>query len=136
MKKNIIILAFTSLFSFSSLADVVVVGNPALPDGMSKSDAKKVFLGKKSKYAGGNLKVIELTSANAEKEEFRSKVTKKSLAQLESYWSKQLFTGKGKPPVEVSNSNMIKAMIAQNPKGIGYIDEANVDGSVKVLFKP
>lgn len=133
MKKNIIILALTSLFSFSSLADVVVVGNLALPDGMSKNDAKKVFLGKKTKYAGGNLKVIELSSA---KNEFHSKVTKKSLSQLEAYWSKQLFTGKGKPPAEATDAGAMKAMIAQNTKAIGYMDEADVDGSVKVLFKP
>lgn len=136
MKKNILILLLSALFSLPALADVVIVGNPALPDGLTKKDAKKIFLGKKNKFIQGDLYVIELTSSNPMKAQFHKKVTKKSLAQLESYWSKQLFTGKATPPVEVSDANTVKATIGQHPNGISYMDEADVDSSVKVLFKP
>jgi len=136
MKKNIIIVLLSVLFSLPTFADIVVVGNPALPDGLTKKEAKRIFLGKKDKYSQGDLYVIELSSTNPMKAEFHKRVTKKSLAQLESYWSKQLFTGKATPPLEVADANTLKATIAQHSNGIGYIDEADVDSSVKVLFKP
>jgi len=136
MYKKITVLLLGAIFSFSALADIVVVGNPALPDGLTKKDAKKIFLGKKNKFTQGDLYVIELSSTNPMKTTFHQKVTKKSLAQLESYWSKQLFTGKATPPLEVADVNTVKATIAQNPNGIGYIDESDVDSSVKILFKP
>jgi len=136
MKKNILILLLSALFTLPAFADVVIVGNPALPDGLTKKDAKKIFLGKKNKFIQGDLYVIELSSSNPMKAQFHKKVTKKSLAQLESYWSKQLFTGKATPPVEVADANTVKATIGQHPNGISYMDEADVDSSVKILFKP
>ena len=136
MYKKITVLLLGAIFSFSALADIVVVGNPALPDGLTKKEAKKIFLGKNNKYSQGDLYVIELSPTNPMKAQFHKQVTKKSLAQLESYWSKQLFTGKATPPLEVADANTLKATIAQHSNGIGYIDEADVDSSVKVLFKP
>jgi len=136
MNKKIVILLLSALFSLPSFADIVIVGNPALPDGLTKKDAKKIFLGKKNKYSTEGLYLIELTADNPIKAQFHKKVTKKSLAQLESYWSKQLFTGKLTPPIEVANANIMKATVAQNTNGIGYINEADVHASVKVLFKP
>lgn len=136
MKKNILILLLSALFTFPAFADIVIVGNPALPDGLTKKDAKKIFLGKSNKFIQGDLYVIELASSNPMKATFHKKVTKKSLAQLESYWSKQLFTGKATPPVEVADANTVKATISQHPNGISYMDEADVDSSVKILFKP
>lgn len=136
MNKNIIILLLSMLFSASSFADVVIVGNPALPDGLTKKEAKKIFLGKKNKYSSARLYVIELSADNPIKATFHKKVTKKSLAQLESYWSKQLFTGKLTPPIVVADANTVKANIAQNSNAISYMDEADVDASVKILFKP
>lgn len=136
MNKNILILILSALFIFPTFADVVIVGSPLLPDGLTKKDAKKIFLGKKNKYTKDSLYVIELTTDNPIKAQFHKKVTKKSLAQLESYWSKQLFTGKAIPPIQVSNTDSVKATVSQHANGIGYIDEADVDSSVKILFKP
>ena len=46
-----------------------------------------------------------------------------------------MFSGKGKPPKEVTPDSAVKAYIAEKPNAIGYIDEANVDATVKVVMK-
>ncbi|NOH79453.1 hypothetical protein F0231_06825 [Vibrio sp. RE86] len=133
--KGIVTTALGLLLSFNAAAGVVIIGSPTLPDGLSVADAKKAYLGKKTKFNGGQVTVLELSDQNSEKADFHQAVTKKSLAQLESYWSKKLFTGKGTPPESVNSPEQLKAKVASGSNVIGYIDESLVDGSVKVLVK-
>jgi ABC-type phosphate transport system substrate-binding protein len=131
MKKVLSILALSVCSIMSAQAAVVVIGAPGAAD-ISASDAKKLFLGKGSKSAV----VYELDEGNATRSEFHSSVTGKSDSQLKAFWSKQVFTGKGNPPATVSNAAAMKSAVASNPNAIGYIDEADVDASVKVILKP
>ncbi|NKF51635.1 phosphate ABC transporter substrate-binding protein [Shewanella sp. WXL01] len=130
MKKLFSTLALSLTCIASAHAGVVVIGNTGTTD-ISKGDAKKAFLGKGSSYV-----VYELDEGNATRSEFHGAVTGKSDAQLKAYWSKQVFTGKGNPPATVSDAAAMKAAVASDANAIGYIDEADLDSSVKVIFKP
>ncbi|MGX9461468.1 phosphate ABC transporter substrate-binding protein [Shewanella sp. A14] len=112
-------------------AAVVLIGNPTASN-ISASDAKKAFLGKGDSSAV----VYEFAEGNAIRSEFHQAVTRKSDAQLKAFWSKQVFTGKGNPPATVPNAAAMKSAVASNPSAIGYIDEADVDASVKIILKP
>lgn len=131
MKKSLSILSLSLIMSFSATAGVVVIGHPSAAD-MSLADAKKVFLGK----GDASAVVYELDEGNATRSAFHSAVTGKSDAQLKAFWSKQVFTGKGNPPATVSSAAAMKSAVSSNPSAVGYIDEADVDGTVKVILKP
>ena len=131
MKTLFSILALSLSAIVSANAAVVVIGNTASGD-MSASDAKKAFLGK----GDSSVVVYELEEGNATRSEFHQAVTGKSDAQLKAFWSKQVFTGKGNPPATVPNAAAMKSAVASNPNAIGYIDEADVDATVKVILKP
>lgn len=131
-----IVLALSLLVSNVALAQIVIVGSPSAPE-INAAQAKRLFLGKiKTLPGAGSITVVERQTGDALKADFHAKVTGKSEAQLKSYWSKQVFTGKAKAPVEVDSAAMVKAQIANNPGAVGYIDSADVDASVKVLFTP
>ena len=53
---------------------------------------------------------------------------------MKSYWSKQIFTGKGTPPKEVGNDASVLDLVANNKNAIGYVDAAQVSDGVKVVF--
>ena len=130
--KKIISMTILSLSSIvSAQADVVLIGAPTA-NTVSASEAKKIFLGKTS----SDIVPFELDANNPTRNEFHSKITKKSASQLKAYWSKQVFTGKGNPPTTVSSASIMKSTIATTANAIGYIDEADLDDTVKVLFKP
>ncbi|GGP73352.1 phosphate ABC transporter substrate-binding protein [Shewanella ulleungensis] len=131
MKTLFSVLALSLSAIVSANAAVVVIGNTASGD-MSASDAKKAFLGK----GDSSVVVYELEEGNATRSEFHQAVTGKSDAQLKAFWSKQVFTGKGNPPATVPNAAAMKSAVASNPNAIGYIDEADVDATVKVILKP
>jgi hypothetical protein len=132
MKTLLSVLALSLGCALSANAAVVVIGNTAGADSISASDVKKLFLGKGSSSSVP----YELEEGNATRSAFHSGVTGKSDAQLKAFWSKQVFTGKGNPPASVSGAAAMKAAVAADANGVGYIDEADVDASVKVILKP
>ena len=131
---------FSALFFGAALqasAGVVLVGNPAISDTLTKDQAAALYLGKTNKLpSGGAVVLYDLEASDPLKAEFNSKVTGKSEAQLQSYWSRLVFTGKATPPGKLANSDLVKSTVAATANAIGYMDESKVDGTVKVLLKP
>ena len=113
-----------------ALAEVVVVVNPkAAEDSMTKEQVTQFFLGKSSAMTP-----VDQPEDAALRAEFYKKVTDKDASQAKALWSKLVFTGKATMPKEVANSAAVKALVAANPKAIGYMDKASVDASVKVVY--
>lgn len=131
-----LLLCLLSCVALSAQAGVVMVANKSIAGDLDKSKASKIMLGKTKKINGVKVELFELPEADATRAAFHSAVTGKSLAQQQSYWSRLLFTGKGTPPTEVPNAGAMKSSIAATPGGVGYIDEADLDDSVVVVFRP
>ena len=126
-----------SLAASPVMAEVVVIGNPAGPDTVSRNEVRDIFLNRSQELPGGQKAVpLEMPGGNATRSEFHQKVTGRNDAQLNAFWSQQVFTGRGQPPEEAANPASLKARISTTPGAIGYIDSAEVDDSVKVLLKP
>ncbi|WP_104398904.1 phosphate ABC transporter substrate-binding protein [Vibrio penaeicida] len=113
-------------------ATVVVIGSPSM-DALSAATVKKLYLGKAKSL---NIDVVDLADGDALKDEFHQKVTGKTEAQLQAYWAKRVFTGKGQPPKALPSADLVKNTVQTGNNIIGYIDESQVDDSVKVLLKP
>jgi len=116
---------------------VVVVGAKSAVASLDKGQVSDIFLGKSAIFPGGAQAVpVDQAEGSSQREEFHSKVTGKTGAQLGAYWSKLVFSGKASPPKEVPGAAEVKALVSANPNLIGYIDSAAVDASVKVVFTP
>lgn len=134
--KKIATLALVSLMSFAANAGYVVIGNPAGVDAMSDAEVKQLFLGKKTQLANGQpAKIIELNDGNPDRIAFHAATTGRSEAQLQSAWSRLVFTGKAEAPTQVADYTAVINAVAADANAIGYVDESAVDGSVKVLIK-
>lgn len=124
------------MFSPLSQAELVVIAHPSAGvNSLDQGAVKQLFLGKTRKLAGQKVKLLDQVSGSAGREQFYTQVTGKSSAQLKSYWSRLIFTGKGKPPEVVGDSAAVKGRVAISAGAVGYVDAAQVDGSVKVLFR-
>ena len=119
-----------------SLAELVLIAHPGNPEtSLSMDEAKRIFLGK-SKYlpSGGPVTPIDQTDTSAAKDTFYTTVVGMNASQLERYWAKLIFSGKGAPPAQEPGDLQVRSRIASNPSSIGYVDSSVVDGSVKVLL--
>jgi ABC-type phosphate transport system substrate-binding protein len=114
---------------------VVVVSMKSATTSLTSVQVSDIFLGKVSRFPDGLLAVpIDQADGSAARDEFYARVADKSPMQIRAYWSKIIFTGRGQPPLSVSNSIEVKKRIASDPRAIGYIEESLVDDSVRVLF--
>lgn len=64
---------------------------------------------------------------------FYRKLVNKSVAQMNAYWAKLLFTGRASPPRVMPDSAAVKKAVQENKGAIGYINSADLDNSVKVV---
>ena len=129
-------LTLASCFTMAQAGSVVVVGSSSPIGASNEGDVVKAFLGKKKDLGGVSVIPVDQGEGNPARNDFYANVVKKSEAQLKSYWSRLIFTGKGQAPQVVGGDAEVKNMVATNPNIIGYIDESAVDGSVKVIYKP
>jgi len=136
MKKTILLMT-TLAFSLNVSAAMVVIGNPAAGvDTLSQKNVKKLFMGKKTKLPNGDkAKIIELVDGKPERIAFHDATTGRSESQLQSAWSRLVFTGKAEAPTQVSDDAAVIQAVLAAPNAIGYIDEASVTADVKVLLK-
>lgn len=124
------------LVSYLANAEVAVIVNSANSSAISDTEISRLFLGKLKKYSAGDKAVpINQKFGSAIRKEFEKKVLKKSSTQVKAYWSKRVFSGKGKPPKELTSDKDILAQISANKNAIGYIDAASINDSVKVIRK-
>ncbi len=133
--KSKLSLAFvTLLLSTTAFAEVAVIVNSSNSATINESDISRIFLGKIKKYSTGDkITLINLKKGQAARGEFDKKVLNKSASQVKAYWSKLMFSGKGKPPKELASDKDVLAFVAANPGAMGYVAQGSVDGSVKVV---
>jgi len=113
---------------------VAVVSSKSAITTLSDSEVVDLFLGRVSHYPDGVLATpIDQVEGSAARNEFYERVAGKSPAQIKSYWSKVIFTGRGRPPRTIADSVELLKFVAANPTAIGYLDEKWVDASVRVL---
>lgn len=132
------ILAAASMMVVSAVqAEVaIIVNNSVSVQNISVDVAANIFLGKVNELPGG-IRMVPIDQEDGQKvrAEFYAKVVKKDAAQLNAYWSRLIFTGKGEPPKKMADNADVLALVAANPNIIGYVDASAVNSSVKVLLR-
>lgn len=128
---------FLTLLSSSAIGGTVVIVNKSNPvTNLSKDEVRKIFLAKTRRFDSGvKAQPVDQKKKSDVHKNFYTKVAGKSPRQIHFYWSRLVFTGKGKPPKSLSDDSSVKAFVAESEGGIGYISEKNVDGTVKVVLK-
>ncbi|CAM4394892.1 phosphate ABC transporter substrate-binding protein [Pseudoalteromonas ostreae] len=131
--KKLILAGLMSACSFSAFAGVTVIVNTGNANTIDQDEIKKIYLGKSKSFADG-VKVNPVNqNGNSITDEFNDKVIGKSSSQLNAYWSKLVFTGKGTPPEKLDNDQAVINFVSSNADAIGYIDSSKVSDAVKVI---
>jgi ABC-type phosphate transport system substrate-binding protein len=130
---NRLAIAAAMILSFGvAHADVVVVVSAKSPAAkLSKEQVADIFLGRST-----SMVPLDQAAGAAVRDEFYSKVTGQTAAQVKTLWAKLSFSGKGTPPKALGSDDEVKAQLAANPNAIAYMDKSKVDASVKTVFEP
>ena len=116
---------------------VVIVSAKSKVTSLTAEQTARIFLGKTTHFPNGAPAFpIDQVESRAVRNEFYSKVAHKNATQLSAYWAKVIFTGQGRPPVELRGNITIRSAVAKDKNAIGYIEKRYVNRSVRIVLEP
>jgi ABC-type phosphate transport system substrate-binding protein len=107
----------------------VVVSTKSATASMTAEQVSNIFLGKTPAPSA------DLPESNPVRDQFYTKATGKTAAQVKAVWARLIFSGKATPPKELTSAAEVKKFVAANPDAIGYVEKSAVDSSVKVVLE-
>ena len=116
-------------------ASIAVIIHPENNNAIDAQQIRSIYLSKTRTFESGDkANPIDVKDNDDLRDKFSKALLRKSPSSLNSYWSRMIFSAKGRPPEKLSMS-AVKAKVASDKLSIGYIDETLVDDSVKVVFR-
>jgi ABC-type phosphate transport system substrate-binding protein len=131
-------LLLSTLGTSGALAeDLVVIVNPASGvQQMTRDEVIDVFMGRYRKLPSGNPALpLDVVSAESARADFYQRLVSKSLAEINAYWARILFTGRATPPQRVDDASEVLDIVAENKGAIGYVPRSRADGRVRVVLE-
>jgi hypothetical protein len=134
LKTSVILLGFCASASFAGTINVIVNKSVNL-ESLDAAAIKAIYMGRRNEFPGGQPVVaLDTNEENRLFEKFYKNVLYKNVSDINSYWSRKMFTGGGSPPRQIDSKEELIEMVANNPKFIAYVEgEVNSD-KVKVVF--
>lgn len=126
-----------SSLTYSVLAEVVVVVNPANPIGqLDRAEVVELYMGRRTDFPNGRIALpIDLPPDSPLRAAFYRALVDKTDSQVNAYWARLLFTGRATPPRVLPDTECMLRTVGENIDAIGYLDETEVDSRVKVVFE-
>ena len=101
---------------------------------LTKRQLDKIFLKKMTKWEDDTkIKPVNLNQDSDIRESFSKDVHKKNVSAIKAYWQKQIFTGKGVPPVEKSTDKEVINFVKANPGAVGYVSSGASTNGVNTI---
>jgi ABC-type phosphate transport system substrate-binding protein len=121
------------VLSSAVLAEVMLIANPSVQeDSLSARDIRDVFLGTRSRLAGGAVTPV-LLRVGATHEEFLSTFVGRSPVQFQTHWRNIVFTGKGKALASFDSEAEVVDYIKGTSGALGYVSAGTATDGVKVI---
>jgi hypothetical protein len=122
------------LMATPAQAELVVIAN--LDSGieqLSRNDVINIFMARYQKLPSGIIAFpIDLT---IKKEAFYRELVDKTLAEINSYWARLVFSGRGSPPRQMDVPEEVLQTVSDNRGALGYLDDAEVDDRVRIVYR-
>jgi len=114
---------------------VVVVSAKNPPMVLGVEQVAHIFLAQSVRLPdGAEVAAIDQPIGSELRDSFYRQVTGMSPTLVKAYWTKMVFTGRGRPPKVAPGSAAIRKLVADNPLLIGYIERDALDDSVREVL--
>lgn len=114
---------------------VVIVSATSPVEHLSRDDVINIFMGRYRKLPDGSMAYpLDVNDESPERREFYKKLLDKSIAEINAYWSRLMFSGRTTPPKSLPAQDVLDT-VARAPGTVGYVDRGKVRSSVKVVYE-
>ena len=138
LRRYFLVCCFVAIPAIAAAADdiVVIVNQKIGVDKLSREEVIDIFLGRNRRLSSGVTALpLDLPGTSPEREQFYSRLTGRSLSEINAYWARLTFSGRASPPALVHNQEEAMQMIADNRNVVSYVARSKVVPSVKIVFE-
>lgn len=119
--------------SYARDSIIVVANIQNKPMELSRQEIRNLFMGSSLDYP---LTAIALPPQNQTRVLFNTRVVGLTEARIQSYWAQMRFTGRKKPPKELSNEKLVLAYLKNNEGFVGYLpSDTDIPNELTILFE-
>jgi ABC-type phosphate transport system substrate-binding protein len=128
--------ALAMAFAAGAKADLYVVVNAANPvKTLSQKQVVDIFMGRTRAFDGGEFaQALDLPRDSTARAAFYTALTGMSPAQVNSYWSRLMFSGQTMPPLQLSGEPAMQEQLRRLPGAIGYLSAEPADKNLHVVL--
>jgi len=131
-----IILALLFLACPVCAEPVVIVNQNSGVDSLKREQVIDLFMGRSRAFPNGHRAIpCDQGFKSSTAAQFYKLLTGRTLAQINAYWARLIFTGRAMPPLQLRGNEKVMEEVRRNPAAIAYVDETYVDDTVKVIFR-
>jgi hypothetical protein len=125
------------LLSSPAHAELVLVANPHSGiERLTQDEVVNIYLGRYRRLASGVVAEPIDQPVDAEaRARFYRRLVNKSLAEINAYWARLVFSGKTRPPQVVESVDSMLRLVATQPGALAYVERAQADARVKIVFE-
>ena len=88
---------------------------------ISAKDLQALYMGRRQETKDGNpVQATDLPRDHPLRQQFYARLTGMTAAQVNSHWSRLLFSGRSTPPVILSNPEAVFGFLLRTPNTLGY----------------
>lgn len=130
------LLLYASAQVSASAGDLAVIVNTECSvTELSRDQVINIFLGRQRQLPDGTrVLAVDLLGPNNEKARFYEGLVDKKLSEINSYWARLVFSGRGSPPWQAESSTEVREIVASQPGAIGYIERGQVRPGVRIVY--
>jgi len=113
----------------------VIVNATNAETSLTPQEVSQYFLKRTTRWRGnGPIVPVDLPVASAVRERFSRDVLRRSASAVDSYWTKQIFSGSGLPPLTLRTEHEVIAYVREHPGAIAYVSaDTGLGEGVKAL---
>jgi hypothetical protein len=130
------LLAAALAAALPAFADIyVVVPGASSVKAMSQKEVQALYMGRTRAFPDGGFALpFDLPRDDPARAAFYRALTGMSVAEVNSYWARLMFSGQTMPPQPLPNEAAMLDVVRRNPSAIGYLPQAPADASLRVVL--
>ncbi|MDF2177729.1 hypothetical protein P2G88_05655 [Aliiglaciecola sp. CAU 1673] len=115
---------------------VVVVNHSNPIDELDQKQVMDLYMGRYTSFPNSMPATpIDYPSNSAVKQQFYKMLVNKDEKKIRAYWSRLLFSGRAKPPMEAESGENIPTLLADNNAALAYVPVDQVTSEMKIVFQ-
>ncbi len=128
-------LAAAAVFSAESTGFKVVVNGASAMTEIDAGNLSLIYLKETASWPDGSEALpVDMAPDTELREKFSEAVHGRTVAAIKSHWQKQIFSGKGVPPMEFSSEQDVLFFVSETPGAVCYVsDSTPLTSGVKEL---